>query len=234
MTKGGRASDERQVTNGAQRPAAYPEVEHRPRAPKPAHPSARPAKPASAPRSSGVASRAWTRRVLGTGRTAALALGALALAACSPREAFVPGHRVRADDPEIAAAERRAAASLARFRAAFAKKDRTDSDWRFRARFDQNTEAGPLREDLWFVLESDEGDQFQGRLVNRPHHLKGLQQHERLAVPLTQITDWSFVRAGQLQGAYTIRVLYSRMSEEEKRTYCEHQLHPFAPDPQQR
>ncbi|PIE25343.1 MAG: hypothetical protein CSA62_01350 [Planctomycetota bacterium] len=170
--------------------------------------------------------RAKARRRLGL---ATLSAFLLALAACQRAPSREPAHRLRKNDGEMRAAEQRGQRELGRFLASFAQPQPGDSDWRFRARFslDQGEDAPP--EDLWFRLEKLEGDQLIGRLVNRPQRVKQLLQHQRCCVSKQQVNDWSFVRAGYLEGAFTLRVIYSRMNEAERRAYTRAQPRPFAP-----
>jgi uncharacterized protein YegJ (DUF2314 family) len=41
-------------------------------------------------------------------------------------------------------------------------------------------------------------------------------------VSKSEISDWFYIDNGKLVGGYTIRVLYSRMSPEEKKDFNEH------------
>ena len=159
---------------------------------------------------------------------AALLLALPLATSCQRGPSRDPAHRQRENDAQMRAAEARGQRELSRFLLAFAKPEERDEDWRFRARFAVQGDPEATPEDLWFRLEKIEGGKLVGRLVNRPHRVKHLVQHQQVAVDRGQVNDWSFVRGGYLEGAFTIRVIYSRMNDAERRAYTRAQPRPFA------
>ncbi len=54
----------------------------------------------------------------------------------------------------------------------------------------------PALEHCWFNLESINGDTFRGRLMHDVFYIEGAKEGDVLEVPLSQVSDWSFLGAG--------------------------------------
>jgi uncharacterized protein YegJ (DUF2314 family) len=61
-----------------------------------------------------------------------------------------------------------------------------------------------------------DGKSFHGLVDNRPMDVKNVHLGEHVAIAPNQVTDWMFVKDGKLIGGYTTRILYARLSPEER------------------
>ncbi|MBE7157113.1 MAG: DUF2314 domain-containing protein [Rhodospirillales bacterium] len=71
-------------------------------------------------------------------------------------------------------------------------------------------------EHLWIDDVTFDGTNFHGRINNKPVVLHNVRLDQRVTVPAAEVVDWMFVKDSKLMGGYTTRVLYARMSPEEK------------------
>ncbi len=60
-------------------------------------------------------------------------------------------------------------------------------------------------------------DSLRGTVQNASVYVPGLTMGRRLVAPRSAVTDWMFVEAGVLRGAFTTRVLLRRMPADERR-----------------
>jgi uncharacterized protein YegJ (DUF2314 family) len=154
---------------------------------------------------------------------AALLLCAPALQACSePKSAAsqegpqAPTDRVintTADDAAMNAAIAQARATLPRFWAEFDRKRPGTSDHAVKLAI---TGQDGFKEHIWAYILRREGDQVVAELANVPEHLGGLRQGSEVRVSQTLISHWGYVKDDTLYGHYTTRVLWPRMSPEER------------------
>jgi uncharacterized protein YegJ (DUF2314 family) len=77
-------------------------------------------------------------------------------------------------------------------------------------------------EHIWLSDASFDGIVFKGRVGNEPVDVKNVKLGQMATVSKSEISDWFYIDNGKLVGGYTIRVLYSRMSPEEKKDFNEH------------
>ena len=75
-------------------------------------------------------------------------------------------------------------------------------------------------EHIWLADVKFTGNRFVGVVDNRPNKIAGLKLGDREAVNPDELTDWSYVQNGKLVGGYTIRVLYTEMSDQEKQQFA--------------
>jgi uncharacterized protein YegJ (DUF2314 family) len=71
-------------------------------------------------------------------------------------------------------------------------------------------------EHLWIRQVTYDGKNFHGKIDNQPLQIKNAHVGERVTVAPEEVDDWMFLKDGKLIGAYTTRVLYARLSPEEK------------------
>jgi len=69
---------------------------------------------------------------------------------------------------------------------------------------------------LWIREVTYDGKNFHGKIDNRPLEVSNVQLGQRVSVAPQDVTDWMFLKDGKLIGGYTTRVLYARMSPEDK------------------
>ncbi len=75
---------------------------------------------------------------------------------------------------------------------------------------------GDKVEHIWIRDVTWDGKAFHGRVDNAPLEVGNVHLDQRVTVTPEDLTDWMFVQDGKLMGGFTMRVLYSRLSPEEK------------------
>lgn len=75
---------------------------------------------------------------------------------------------------------------------------------------------GDKVEHIWIGDVTWDGKVFHGRVDNKPLDVTNLHLAQHVTVAPEDVTDWMFVKEGKLMGGFTTRVLYSRLSPEEK------------------
>jgi uncharacterized protein YegJ (DUF2314 family) len=68
--------------------------------------------------------------------------------------------------------------------------------------------------DVWF-----DGRDVHGTLLNKPFGLTSVTAGDRVAVPLTKISDWMYAVRGVVCGGFTIDTLRARMSDAERKQH---------------
>jgi uncharacterized protein YegJ (DUF2314 family) len=132
------------------------------------------------------------------------------------RSAKAPGHpgyqQVSDDDQQMDRAVENAQKSLAFFMAALRAKKDGDSVFEIKKAFVD----GDKVEHLWIRGVTYDGQNFHGQINNRPLDVKNVQLGQHVTVAPPAVDDWMFLKNGKLIGAYTTRVLYARLSPEDK------------------
>jgi uncharacterized protein len=74
-------------------------------------------------------------------------------------------------------------------------------------------------EQMWFSEIEFDGDYVSGVLINSPNWLKSIAQGDAVRIPLGQISDWMYAISGEVFGAYTVNLIRSRMSRQERKDH---------------
>lgn len=125
------------------------------------------------------------------------------------------------DDPEMSAASRRARETFRYFwREKYWESRRIVpalSIAAVKAQFEDPALPEPNVEHMWLDDLEFDGEVVAGNLVNEPNWLRLLSAGERVAVPLTDISDWMYAHAGApVCGAFTVHLMRSRMPAHER------------------
>jgi uncharacterized protein YegJ (DUF2314 family) len=84
--------------------------------------------------------------------------------------------------------------------------ERGDSGFRVKLVYD--TRIAKRTEHLWAKDVVRVGsDKISATIDNQPKDIPDLAHGQRVTVPITQISDWLYVRDGKYRGAYTVRAL---------------------------
>jgi uncharacterized protein YegJ (DUF2314 family) len=83
-------------------------------------------------------------------------------------------------------------------------------------------------EHMWLKQAQMEGKVVKGRLVSTPGHVKCVRSGEIVRFPLERLSDWLYVVNGKAHGAFTVKLLRSRMSAKERKEHDSH--YPFTFD----
>lgn len=76
-------------------------------------------------------------------------------------------------------------------------------------------------EHMWIGDVGFDGATVYGTLFNQPNHISGYQAGDEVAMPFEQVSDWLFASGGKTYGGFTIQVLRSQMSDEERKEHDE-------------
>jgi len=132
------------------------------------------------------------------------------------RAVKTPGHpgymQVADNDKAMERAVEHAQRSLGFFMAALRANKPGDTTFEIKKGFVD----GDKCEHLWINKVTYDGKNFHGRINNRPLEVNNVRIGQRVTVAPREVSDWMFLKNGKLMGAYTTRVLYARLSPEDK------------------
>jgi uncharacterized protein YegJ (DUF2314 family) len=120
--------------------------------------------------------------------------------------------QVSNDDPQMARAVEDAQRTLGFFMAAVRAKKDGDTILEIKKAFVD----GDKVEHLWIKRVTYDGKNFHGQIDNQPAEIGNVHAGERVTVAPREVDDWMFLKDGKLMGGYTTRVLYARLSAEDK------------------
>ena len=132
------------------------------------------------------------------------------------RENKVPGSpgyaHVADDDKAMDRAVIHARRSLGFFLAALHAKKPDDRSFEIKKAFVDGSRV----EHLWIGHLTFDGENFHGRINNQPLDIHNVRLGQTVTVAPREVTDWMFVKGGKLIGGCTTRVLYARLSPQDK------------------
>jgi uncharacterized protein YegJ (DUF2314 family) len=157
-------------------------------------------------------------------KTTLLLAALLVLGACSKGYDAETGSRgeagsqiAEADDREMNEAMAEARRTLAQFEQRLANPTPTQTMAIIKGRFTE----GDLVEHMWLNRIEVTPEGYRGVLGNDPYELSGVKAGETLVVKRADVSDWIVVDDGKLVGGYTMRVLRSRLPEDERAAFDE-------------
>lgn len=71
-------------------------------------------------------------------------------------------------------------------------------------------------EHLWISDVGFDGSSLRGVVSSEPTSVDAVSSGDSVAFPLTRVSDWLFIEDGMAEGAFTVQLLRSRMSPEER------------------
>ncbi len=74
-------------------------------------------------------------------------------------------------------------------------------------------------EHMWVDVIEHTGNTTSGILLSTPGWLKSIKPGDLVSFPDSQVSDWLFVEDGKARGAYTVKLLRSRMSPAERQEH---------------
>lgn len=80
-------------------------------------------------------------------------------------------------------------------------------------------------EHMWVSEVAYDGKTITGVLADVPRQLRSVQSGQQVSFPLERLSDWFYVDGGRAVGAFTVRLLRTRMSAEQRRAHDSH--YPF-------
>jgi uncharacterized protein YegJ (DUF2314 family) len=126
--------------------------------------------------------------------------------------------KVSDSDKQMDRAVENAQRTLGFFMAALRAKKNGDTVFEIKKGFID----GDKVEHLWIKRVTYDGKNFHGEIDNRPNEVSNVHLGEHVTVAPRDVTDWMFLKDGKLVGGYTTRVLYARLSPEDKAEFDKH------------
>ncbi|WP_404307810.1 DUF2314 domain-containing protein [Neorhodopirellula lusitana] len=82
-------------------------------------------------------------------------------------------------------------------------------------------------EHMWLLEVDFDGRHVEGTLINTPHSLKTYQEGQRVKIPGKQLCDWMYVCTGEVCGGFTVDLMRSRMGASERKQHDRAWGHDF-------
>ncbi|MEZ5328454.1 MAG: DUF2314 domain-containing protein [Verrucomicrobiales bacterium] len=80
-------------------------------------------------------------------------------------------------------------------------------------------------EHMWVNEVEYDGKTITGVLADTPRQLRSVRPGQRVTFPLERLSDWFYVDDDKAIGAFTVRLLRTRMTEKQRREHDSH--YPF-------
>lgn len=80
-------------------------------------------------------------------------------------------------------------------------------------------------EHMWVSEVEYDGKTITGVLADTPRELRSVRSGQQVSFPLERLSDWFYVEGGKAIGAFTVRLLRTRMTAEQRRAHDSH--YPF-------
>jgi len=74
-------------------------------------------------------------------------------------------------------------------------------------------------EHMWVREVEFDGKTITGVLADTPRQLRSVRSGERVNFPLERLSDWFYVDGDKAVGAFTVRLLRTRMTAEQRRAH---------------
>lgn len=113
------------------------------------------------------------------------------------------------DDPEMMAATAEAKKTWPDFVKAFRNKPENSENFAAKFPFD----APDQKEFMWVEVVSINGDTVVGRLGNDPVWVKDLKLGDEVKMKVSQLSDWMYLKDGEIVGGYTVKVLMDKQKQ---------------------
>ena len=121
---------------------------------------------------------------------------------------------VSPENAAVNAAIEKAQATLPAFFERIAKPRSGDSGFLVKIKYAKKVEKGGY-EHIWAGNIVKQGENISATISNEPVDIPHLSKGQRVTVPITQLTDWLYVRDGKYVGAYTVRALLPFMKKDQ-------------------
>lgn len=80
-------------------------------------------------------------------------------------------------------------------------------------------------EHMWVAQIEYDGKLISGELIDTPGHVTTVKAGQKVTFPIERLSDWLYTKDQIAIGAYTVRLLRTRMSPEERRQHDS--VYPF-------
>ena len=119
------------------------------------------------------------------------------------------------DDPDMAAAIQKAKETLPDFVGILQTPTTGERFLLLKAKFVDGVDI----EHMWVADLVKDGDGFKGVVADEPKVVKTVTFKQPVKIARDQITDWMATQDGKVKGAFTTRVLLTKMTPEQKKVF---------------
>ena len=126
---------------------------------------------------------------------------------------------VDANDEGMNAAIQKARKTFTEFEKAIKSKNPNFKNFTFKKAFP--SDFGDEHIWIMYVMPNPKKNNYAGIIGNEPQMTKKVKFEDVVEVSKDEITDWMYYDNGKLRGAYTTKLLRSRMSPEERKAFDE-------------
>ena len=119
------------------------------------------------------------------------------------------------DDHEMNNAILKARKTFDKFEIAFKNPKKNQSN--FTVKYPYEYDGG--REHIWLVDLKIDSNRYFGVVGNYPDLTKAIKHNQRVEFNPDSISDWKYLEGDKMVGGYTIKVIFSRMSDNEKEQF---------------
>jgi uncharacterized protein YegJ (DUF2314 family) len=122
---------------------------------------------------------------------------------------------IASDDPLMAAAMRKARATLAEFLALAGNPGPTMEGFAVKVAIREGCDA----EYFWIHPFAHQAGRFSGHLSNTPRSLQTVKGGDKVTFSEHEIVDWTYMDGGKMKGNYTARALLKKASWQEQEDF---------------
>jgi uncharacterized protein YegJ (DUF2314 family) len=119
------------------------------------------------------------------------------------------------DDSEMNNAILKARMTFNKFETAFKNPKKNQSNFTVKYAFDYD--GG--QEHLWLVDLKIDSNRYFGVIGNNPDLTKNVKYNQLVEFNPDSISDWKYFEGAKMVGGYTVKVIYSRMSDNDKEQF---------------
>ena len=127
-------------------------------------------------------------------------------------------YTVASADEEMNKAVEKAKNSYDEFLAAFSKPDSSSHDYSVKLKFEYGDDNG---EHMWLNDLHFKKDKLFGVLDSDPVDITWRKFGDTIEIKRDSLSDWMYIKKGHLMGGFTIKALYNKMTESEKKRFKE-------------
>jgi uncharacterized protein len=71
-------------------------------------------------------------------------------------------------------------------------------------------------EHMWVSEVEYDGKIISGTLVDAPEYVRSVKANQKVSFPLERLSDWLYIQDGKAVGAFTVKLLRTRMSDKDR------------------
>lgn len=119
-------------------------------------------------------------------------------------------------NPVLSAIAREARAGLPVFFRHMIRPEAGESHFYIKHPFTEFSEMGVSTEQIWLTDIRFRDGRYYGALANNPVFLSGMRRGDTVHFSADEVTDWMFLRNGEIVGGQSIKYLLQQIPEEQR------------------